>query len=133
MKGAATAKLEAFGVDALCEGIGEGHSLTFLARDIGVSIGLLLAWIEADPERSARVRETRATMGKVWDEKAEDAIKQADDEFKLKKAKELAHHYRWRAKAIAPREYGDRMQLEHDVTGNLAEDLKAARERAGKG
>ena len=34
----------------------------------------------------------------------------------LAKARELAHHYRWRAAKIAPREYGDRVQVDQTVT-----------------
>jgi hypothetical protein len=81
-----------------------------------VSVGSLLTWIDADPERSARVREARAAMAKVWDEKAEDFILQAGDEFALKRARELAHHYRWRATKIAPREYGDKVDVKAALT-----------------
>ena len=115
--GEATNKLDAIGIESICEDIAEGHSLTFIARESGVSIGSLLTWIDATPERSARVREVRASMAKVWDEKAEDAIKQAGEDFDLRKAKELAHHYRWRASKIAPKEYGDR--VDHNHAGKL--------------
>ena len=106
-------KLAALGIDGVCEEIGRGESLTGIARSAGVSIGSLLGWIEADPERSARAREARAVMARYWDEKSETVLTEAPDEFGLKRAKELAHHYRWRASKIAPREYGDRIQQEH--------------------
>lgn len=111
--------MDAFGVDALCEAIGNEESLTAIAKSQGVSVGAMLVWIEADPERSARVREARRLMARVWDEKAEQVIEDAEDEFALKKAKELAHHYRWRAKAIAPKEYGDRTTLAGDPDAPL--------------
>ena len=110
-------KLDAIGVDDICDDIAEGYSMTYIAREAGVAVSSLLAWIEAVPERSARVREVRASMAKVWDEKAEDAIKQAGEDFDLRKAKELAHHYRWRASKIAPKEYGDR--VDHNHAGKL--------------
>jgi hypothetical protein len=44
-------------------------------------------------------------------------IASAPDRFALEKARELAHHYRWRAKAIAPRDYGDRVTNEHTGAG----------------
>jgi hypothetical protein len=44
-------------------------------------------------------------------------IASAPDRFGLEKARELAHHYRWRAKAIAPRDYGDRVTNEHTGAG----------------
>jgi hypothetical protein len=108
-------RLERFGNEALCEAVSNAQSLTSIANEVGVSIGSLLSWIDAVPERSARVREARIAMAKVWDERAEDEIRLAEDELSLKKAKEIAHHYRWRASKIAPKEYGDKVQQE--VTG----------------
>lgn len=101
--------LDAFGIDAVCEAIGDGETLTAIAERVGVSIGSLSAWLEADAERSARAREVRRAMGRVWDEKAETEIRAAEDDLGLRKAKELAHHYRWRASKISAAEYGDRV------------------------
>lgn len=107
-------KLNRLGVDGVCEAICSEKSLTQIALEAGVSVPSLLVWIEADPERSARVREARRIMARMWDEKAERLIGEATDEFELKKAKELAHHYRWRAAKIAPKEYGDKVELSSD-------------------
>lgn len=112
----ARAAMDAFGLDALCEAIADEQSLTSIARGLGITPGSMLAWVDADPERSARVREARRQMAAIWDERAERLLSEADDEFGLKKAKELAHHYRWRAKAIAPKEYGDRLDHSGTVT-----------------
>lgn len=111
--GSAQAKLDALGVDGLCELIGQRLSLTSIAEQHGVAVASLINWIAADSERSARVREVREAMAKVWDEQAEAEIRNATDDLSMKKARELAHHFRWRAKAMAPREYGDRQQIEH--------------------
>lgn len=100
--------LEEFGVDALCSAISERETLTAIAERVGVSLGSLLAWIEAVPDRSARVREARQAMARVWDERAEVEIREATDDLGLRKAKELAHHYRWRASKVS-KEYGDRV------------------------
>ena len=59
----------------------------------------------------------------MWDERAGDVIQQAADPFELAKAKELAHHYRWRASKIAPRDYGDRIQA--DVGGGVTLTIKS--------
>lgn len=106
----AVATLDAYGLDKVCEQIISCGTLTFVAADAGVSLPSLLAWIEAVPERSARVREAREATGRLWDERAETEIREAADEFGLKKAKELAHHYRWRASKVACKEYGDKVQ-----------------------
>lgn len=108
-------KLDAYGVEAVCNDVSDTKTLTAIAREQGVSIGSLLAWIEAEPERSARVREARAYTARLWDERAEEEIRLAEDEMGMKKARELAHHYRWRAAKIAPRDYGDKVQQE--ITG----------------
>lgn len=113
MSGPAQAKLDAYGIDAVCADIAEPKSLTAIAESQGVSVGSLLNWLEADPERSARAREARAATAKLWDERAEAEIRGAGDDLGLRKAKELAHHYRWRAAKIAPKDYGDRTQVDH--------------------
>jgi transposase len=110
-------KLDRAGIDEILDMLSsEGMSLTGIAQEVGVSVGSLLTWIDAEPERSARVREARAAMAKVWDERAEDCILRADDEFTLRRARELAQHYRWRATKIAPREYGDKVDVTASVT-----------------
>ena len=53
----------------------------------------------------------------MWDEKALAGIEAAKDAFELAKAKEAAHHYRWRASKIAPSEFGDRQAIEHTGKG----------------
>lgn len=109
------AKCTQFGIDTICDMITNGHSLTKIAADIGIHAATLIRWLESDPQRSAYAREARIRSAKIWDEKAEAVIAAAPDKFELDRARELAHHYRWRAKAIAPREYGDKVQQE--VTG----------------
>lgn len=107
----ASEKVEAHGIDALCADILGEKTLTAIAQDLGVSIGTLLTWVEAVPERSARAREARMRTARIWDEKATKVIEDAKDPFELSKAKELAHHYRWRASKIAPRDYGDKVAI----------------------
>lgn len=117
----ARAKLDAYGTDGVCQDIADTMTLTAIAKKVTVSIGSLLTWIDADSERSARVREVRTATAKLWDEKAESCIASAPDEFELKRAKEMAHHYRWRAAKIAPRDYGDKIQTEHSGSVQLTE------------
>lgn len=106
-------KCDAFGLEKMCELIVAGESLTSIAARVDVHVSTLITWSEQDTQRSARMREARSHSGRIWDEKAEAGILMAGDKFELDKAKELAHHYRWRAKAIAPKEYGDKITQEH--------------------
>ena len=132
----ATDRLEAFGIDAVCAGIMHPKPMHQIAEEVGVSQGSLVAWIGADAERSARAREARIQTAQMWDEKATCVIEQAQDQFELARARELAQHYRWRASKIAPRDYGDKVaiggapdlppvQSTLDVTGLPTEVLTA--------
>lgn len=110
-------KIDDYGLDAICGDITAGQTLTGVAAVLGVSIGSLLTWCDAATERSARVREARASAARLWDEKAESGIQAADEPFKLAKAKELAYHYRWRASKASPREYGDKLDTTTQALG----------------
>ena len=111
------------GMDEVARLIADGVPLTEIAKRAGVTDGGLLTWLEADAERSARARAVRQATARMWDERAGDVIQQAADPFELSKAKELAHHYRWRASKIAPRDYGDRIQA--DVGGGVTLTIKS--------
>jgi transposase-like protein len=106
-----------FDIDLICDMISTGESLTAVANEIGIHTANLIRWIENDSQRSARAREARVRSARIWDEKAERVIAEAPDKFELDRAQALAHHYRWRAKAIAPRDYGDKVQQEHTGAG----------------
>jgi hypothetical protein len=104
----------------ICRRKSDGSTLTDIARHEGISPGTLSEWIEADPERSARARAARILAARVWDDKAASVIEEAGNVFELAKAKELAHHCRWRASKIAPRDYGERTVLAGDAQAPLA-------------
>ena len=106
-------RIEAFGIEAVCERLANGVTMTAIAEEIGVTVGKLSQWIASDEEYSARAREARIHAARIWDEKALSVIEQALDPFELQRAKELAHHYRWRASKTAPKEYGDKVTQEH--------------------
>ena len=106
--------LDALGVDAVCEMIVDGASYAHIASSAGVSKSAFIAWVARDADRSARVREARILSAQTFDELAELSISQASDVFELSRAKELAHHYRWRAAKRSP-EYRENKGVE--VTG----------------
>ena len=109
--GEAQAALDAVGIDGICEQIYEGTPLVEIARGIGVSQGSLNAWVAASPERSARAWTARKATAQMWEEKAEQVIAEAKTKIQLARARELAHHYRWRASKINPA-YGNKVQTE---------------------
>jgi hypothetical protein len=98
-------------VDKLCLEILEGKMLTTIALEWGVTKSRLMYWLSADSTRSARVREARRQAAMMYDEQAQCAIADAKDDLELKKAKELAHHLRWKASKINPNDYGEKIEL----------------------
>lgn len=114
--GEAQEKLDAYGIDALCDDLLTGVSQASIAKASGVSQSALVRWIAADPERSARVREARIAAARHFDECAEQVLKDASDSFGLAKARELASHYRWKASKSNPREYGDKIEIDQKTT-----------------
>jgi hypothetical protein len=108
-----------FSEDNIIAMIEDGKTLSFIAESCGKNRSILTRWIQEDEQRSARAREARASASQAWDEKAEQEIEDARDPFELAKAKEKAHHYRWRASKVAPKEYGDKQQVEHSGTLTL--------------
>lgn len=109
---------------AILARISGGETITEIALSLKMSRPLLCAWLDGDPDRSARARDARTRAAAAWDEKAEITIASASDGFELSKAKELAHHYRWRSSKIAPREYGDKVDVNHG--GSLKVSLEVS-------
>lgn len=107
--------LDEVGVEAICRRIIEGESMTAIAASFGLGTGSLRYWVSLDISRSARVREARALTGAACDDEALDRIDAASDPFELAKAREAAQHLRWRAKAIAPKEYGEKVSMETTI------------------
>lgn len=104
------------GIATICERIVGCQSLTAIARDYSISRSKVCEWIAADPDRAARARAARITSAAAWDELALAGIDEAADAFELAKAKERAHHLRWRASKIAPGDYGDRLEVDQRTT-----------------
>lgn len=112
-------KLDELGTEGFCDLILEGHSCRGIAQRMGISLGSMNYWIESDVDRSQACAKAREAAAQTYDEIAVELIEQAQDQFALAKAKELAVHYRWRAKAINPRKYGDKLQSDMNLNVTL--------------
>ncbi|MEJ1126144.1 hypothetical protein V9L20_01105 [Variovorax sp. CCNWLW225] len=104
------------GIDKLTEMLIDGQTQTAIAAKLKVSKATLIAWIAADPDRSARVREARIAAASTYAENAAEGLRAAADPFALAKAKELAHHLRWQASKADPRSYGDKLEIDSRTT-----------------
>lgn len=103
-------------LEAISQLIEDGDTITAIAQKFAVDKATVSRWLNDDPQRSAHAREARAKSAQAWDEKALEGIEQAEDAFELAKAKERAHHLRWRASKINPREYGDKIDVKQEVS-----------------
>lgn len=132
-------KLDELGIEEICARIINGRSMRQICRDVEIDFATLNRWLLTDPQRSARAQESRKIAAVVYEEMAFEGLLEASDPFELARAKEAAHHLRWRASKIAPAQYGDKLQhanaagdgdqvVRQNVTINLR---KPARDRAG--
>lgn len=111
--------LDLKGIDWLCDQITEGATQREICAELEIGLASLGRWIASKPEHSARVREARISAARVFEEKAGQVIEDAADPFELSKAKELAHHYRWKAAKASPKEYGEKTETVLTATVEL--------------
>lgn len=106
-------KLDTLGIDWLCDCILNEMTTRQICDAVGVGIGTLYRWEAANEERSARVREARRKCQRNFEEQAVQVLLDAKTPFELAKAREIAHHLRWRASRVAPDDYGDKTTTQH--------------------
>lgn len=121
-----TTEFNGLSLESIADLIEGGLSISQVAATVGKPRSSLWNWIEADPVRSVRAREARSVSAERWDDLSVAVIEDAGDPFALAKAKELAHHYRWRASKIAPAIYGDKVEQKH--TGSIGLTMQATPE-----
>ena len=112
--------------DEVISRIEGGRSISKVAVELGIRRSALSEWLDSNPGRSARAREARIVSAEASDDKAEAVITEAKDPMELAKAKELAHHYRWRASKISPT-YGEKLDMTVEVN-DRASQMQAKRE-----
>lgn len=115
-KGSAAKTLDQLGVEWLCDRLVDGDTQTQICRKLKIGIASLGRWVVADADRSARVREARIAAARAYDDKAETVLRGARNVFGLAKAKELAHHYRWKASKADPKSYGEKIEIDQRTT-----------------
>ena len=125
--GEAIAKLDAHGVDQLCDDIIDGKSYADIGRSLQISKSAIHRWIEADPERSARVRAALKESAQSCDDEALDVLR--DKTIDPARAREIASHLRWRAKVRDQSKYGEKLQVDntHAVLNLSREEIAKRR------
>jgi transposase-like protein len=124
-------KIVAFGIDAIIECLEEDKSYEDIAKTIGVRRSSVHEWVAADAERSARAKSALEFSADQCDLKAENILKNLPKNgtrAEIAQAKELAEHYRWRARVRNPKRYGDKIELNGslDVQTRDSQSLETA-------
>ncbi len=126
-------KLDAIGIEAICEKVADCITLQAIASEIGISKGSLIAWLANHSDQYARAREAQA------DKMAEDILAIADEgglepvlvddvplmvdgkpvmfvsNAAVQQAKLRVDARKWLAGKMSPKKYGDRLNLDADV------------------
>jgi hypothetical protein len=106
------------GIDAMLDEVRKGHNLVEIAESLNVSIGVLLRWI--DCEGHVQVFDDAFQFSAEGHlAYASKAIRDAENEFQLKKAKELATHGRFMASKLNRNKYGN--EAAKPNTGNVVQ------------
>ena len=129
-RGAVRAQLDRIGIDAICLMFEQGKMQSQIARELGIDDSILIKWLAADGQRSARAREARGKGAFVWDELAMDelqAIPADATPAQIARAREIAQHYRWRATKLGRADYGEKVDMNHSgsvsVVSQVLDDL----------
>jgi transposase-like protein len=126
-------------MEAVCAMMAEGKSLRACARELGVNNWTLLKWVIAAPERAQRFDAARVAQAEFYKEELqaihEEPVRRTDKgnldpaDVALKRLK--ADNLKWITSRLAPKRYGDRIEVEakveHDVVGELRDHLRASR------
>ena len=124
----ASEKLDAFGIEAICDMIKADNSLASIAEKIGVSDSTIGRWIAEDAGRSARTREARIESAAACDRLALNALIEIPDDgtnAQVARQREIASHYRWRAKTRNPKDYGDTVKVDAEIITLTPEQVAA--------
>ena len=113
--------LEELGIEWLCEQLIAGRSFRDIAQELAMNVSTLTRWA-AKPENDAQVKAARVASAQAFDEMALEVILKAKTKIALGRAREAAHHYRWRASKVNPGDYGAKLQVDNNVNfSNLSE------------
>jgi hypothetical protein len=117
-KGDVARLLDGVGIDAICEMLEQDMSVVEIAAKLGCSEGSIRHWLLADPTRSARARDSRIASADACDAKALAILAALPDDASqgaIVRAREMASHLRWRAKARNPAIYGEKVEVETNL------------------
>jgi hypothetical protein len=99
-----------YDIESICAKIRAGDSMIKIAREVGRDHSSLIEFLRSRPDWRAAVDEARAYAAHAYVDLAEQVIADLPKNAgpaELFRARELAHHYRWKAKTLGRYIYGD--------------------------
>jgi hypothetical protein len=114
--GSPFAFLSSIGIDAILEEIYKGANIVDVARALNVSIGILLSWIDAGGY-TQRIEDATTFSAEGHLSEAGRLLREARNDFDLKKAKQLADHGRFMATKLNKPKYGQDNSKLANATG----------------
>lgn len=107
-------KIELFGFDRILDLIEDGETQRDIAGKIGVDRRQLRTWISAVEDRRLAVQAAIEDSASTEDQRALQVLQELPADAtpaQIAQARELASHYRWRAKVRNQKVYGEKQEL----------------------
>lgn len=108
--------LNSIGIEAILDEIRKGHNIVEIAESLDISIGILLNWIDNEGH-TQRIENAFQFSAEGYLAQAAKQLKEARNDFELKRAKEIATHGRFMASKLDRNKYG--AEAAKGTTGNL--------------
>ena len=110
--------------EAILRMIAEGDNYALISKKFNCSVSTFGIWIDASDERSKAVARAMQHASFKFIQQAEDVLIDAKTNVEVTRARELANHLRWKARAYNPRVFGDKQQIE--MTGTVRTEASSA-------
>jgi hypothetical protein len=118
--------------EAICVRLADGQSLRRICLDEGMpDRTTVLRWLASNKDfatRYAQAREDQAEFHHDEMEEIEDEVRRGV--LDPKAANVILGNKRWRMEKLKPKAYGQKLEVEHSGRVELADTVRAARERA---
>ena len=119
-------------LDEILDLFADGETFRAVAKNVGVSTRTLNKFLT----RKDNVEQYYAVLQESSDSyasMAEEALRNSPaDKIEIQRARELAHHYRWMASKRNPKRYGDKLDVDAKVSGNIVLQMPSEADGLGE-
>jgi hypothetical protein len=106
------------GIDLIAELYARGHTLTAIAALLQISMPKLSTWVNADPEREARMKEAGQLAAQAFVDEATRVLSGVvEGEISPKGARDMADHLKWMAERMNPEKFGSKVAAQLPTAG----------------